>query len=192
MGTPKEWKRLRTGDATDYTILRIREDLVSDPRTGAGRPRVIIEAPDWVNIIPVTIDEQVVLVRQFRFGIWSPALEIPGGMVDPGEDPLSAAVRELEEETGYTVERLEPLARFYPSPGFCTELLHVFLGLGLRVCTVAADEEEDLELVRLPLRKALELVRRGEIIDAKTVVGLLAYRDLTEYRSVARPSVGPA
>ncbi|HYX90105.1 MAG TPA: NUDIX hydrolase, partial [Myxococcaceae bacterium] len=101
MGTPKEWKRLRTGDATDYTILRIREDLVSDPRTGAGRPRVIIEAPDWVNIIPVTIDEQVVLVRQFRFGIWSPALEIPGGMVDPGEDPLSAAVRELEEETGY-------------------------------------------------------------------------------------------
>ena len=169
--------------------LRLRDFRGADGQT---RRREIVEHAPGAAVLAVDEHGHVLLVRQYRAAVDAWLLELPAGIVDPGEEPVACARRELEEETGYTVERLEPLARFYPSPGFCTELLHVFLGLGLRVCTVAADEEEDLELVRLPLRKALELVRRGEIIDAKTVVGLLAYRDLTEYRSVARPSVGPA
>ncbi|HXN40209.1 MAG TPA: NUDIX hydrolase, partial [Myxococcaceae bacterium] len=98
---PPPWKRLRSGPALDFKVLKIREDLVADPRDGSEHARVVIESPEWVNIIPITPEGKVVLIRQFRSGIWSDTLEIPGGMVESGEEPIDAAKRELEEETGY-------------------------------------------------------------------------------------------
>jgi 8-oxo-dGTP pyrophosphatase MutT (NUDIX family) len=178
MGTPKEWNRLRTGAATDYTILRIREDTVADPRTGAGRPRVIIEAPDWVNIIPVTIDNQVVLIRQFRFGIWSTALEIPGGMVDPGEDPMTAALRELEEETGYVPRgRVIHLGKVHPNPAIMTNVCHSFLALGCeRTGKVNPDVDEDIQVSLEPRARIPELLRTGAITHALVACAFLLER----------------
>lgn len=164
MGTPKDWKRLRQGQVRDYTILKIREDLVGDPRTGAERPRVIVEAPEWVNIIPITLGDEVVLIRQFRFGAWSQTLEIPGGMVDPGEDPKAAAVRELEEETGYVPGRVIALGGVHPNPAFMTNRCHSFLALGCdQTGTVATDADEDIQLALEPRGKVPELIRSGAI-----------------------------
>jgi ADP-ribose pyrophosphatase len=189
MSTPREWKRLRTGAATDYTILRIREDTVEDPRTAAQRPRVIIEAPDWVNIIPVTIDDQVVLVRQFRFGIWSSALEIPGGIVEPGEDPMSAAVRELEEETGYLPGgRVIPLGKVHPNPAIQTNACHSFLALGCeRTGRMDPEADEDIQVTLEPRARIPELLREGEITHALVVCAFLLERLFWERETSYEP-----
>jgi ADP-ribose pyrophosphatase len=189
MSIPREWKRLRTGAATDYTILRIREDTVEDPRTAAQRPRVIIEAPDWVNIIPVTIDDQVVLVRQFRFGIWSSALEIPGGIVEPGEDPMSAAVRELEEETGYLPGgRVIPLGNVHPNPAIQTNACHSFLALGCeRTGKMDPEADEDIQVTLEPRARIPELLRTGEITHALVVCAFLLERLFWELETSYEP-----
>jgi ADP-ribose pyrophosphatase len=150
--------------------LRLRELPGPD---GSVRLREIVEHAPAAAVIAVDDHDQILLVRQFRPAVDQTLLELPAGILDPGEDPLTCARRELEEETGYTAERLEPLLQFYPSPGFCTELLHIFVAHGLRECSAALDEDEELELVRLPLAEALQLVRAGQITDSKTVVGLL-------------------
>src|SRR5919202_1349072 len=101
--------------------------------------------------------------------------DLRAGFAARGEDARRCPRRELEEETGYTADRFDLLISFYPSPGFCTELLYVYAAEGLRECTGQPDEDEELELVRMPLTQAMQLLRRGEITDSKTVVGLLAF-----------------
>jgi ADP-ribose pyrophosphatase len=189
MSAPKEWKRLRSGAVTDYTILKIREDTVGDPRTGAERPRVIIEAPDWVNIIPVTIDNQVVLIRQFRFGIWSTALEIPGGMVDPGEDPMTAAVRELEEETGYVPRgRVIHLGKVHPNPAIMTNVCHSFLALGCEATgKMNPEADEEIQLSLEPRAKIPELLRTGAISHALVVCAFLLERMFWDRQTTYEP-----
>jgi ADP-ribose pyrophosphatase len=189
MSAPREWKRLRTGAVTNYTILKIREDTVGDPRTGAERPRVIIEAPDWVNIIPVTIDDQVVLIRQFRFGIWSTTLEIPGGMVDPGEDPMTAAVRELEEETGYVPRgRVIPLGKVHPNPAIMTNVCHSFLALGCEATgTMNPEADEEIQLSLEQRAKIPELLRTGAISHALVVCAFLLERTFWDRQTTYEP-----
>ena len=145
---------------------------------GVVRVREVVEHAPAAAVVAVDEEGEILLVRQLRPAVDEVLLELPAGIVDPGEDPLTCARRELEEETGYTAERLEPLIRFYPSPGFCTELLHVFVAQGLRECRGQPDEDEDLELVRMPLAEAMDLVRGGQVTDSKTVVGLLAFLSL--------------
>jgi ADP-ribose pyrophosphatase len=139
----------------------------------------IVEHAGGAAVVAVHTDGSVLLVRQHRPAVGKSLLELPAGLVDPGEQPIDCARRELEEETGYTAQRLEPLVSFYSSPGFSTELLHVFVARGLRECLPKLDEEEDIEVVRLPLERAIEQVTSGEISDAKTVTGLLAYRAIS-------------
>jgi nudix-type nucleoside diphosphatase (YffH/AdpP family) len=144
---------------------------------GAGRvaQREIVEHAPGAAIVALDDDGQVLLVRQHRPAVAAFVLELPAGLVDPGETPLECARRELAEETGYAAEHLQALAQFYTSPGFCTEVLHVFAARGLRPVEVARDEEEEIELVRLPLNAAIERVLHGEMSDAKTITGLLAF-----------------
>ena len=125
----------------------------------------------------VAIDEHghVLLVRQQRPAVGSSPLELPAGLIDPGEQPIDTARRELEEETGYLAQRIEPLVRFYTSPGFTDELIHIFAATELVRTAVRHDDEEEITLVQMPLAEALELVMNGELSDAKTVAGLLAY-----------------
>lgn len=177
MGTPREWKRLRSGKPIDFGILRIREDAVADPRTGAERARAIIEAPDWVHIIPITLTEEVVLIRQFRFGIWSNSLEIPGGMVDAGEDPKSAAIRELEEETGYVPGRVIALGAVHPNPAIMTNTCHTFLALGCdRTGQIDPDADEDIQLVLEPRQRIPELIHTRAITHSLVVCAFLLER----------------
>jgi ADP-ribose pyrophosphatase len=115
----------------------------------------------------------VLLVSQFRKPAGSDLLEIPAGSVDPGEDPESAARRELQEETGFLPGKLEHLATFFTAPGFSTEVMYLYLASELTPARLPADEDESIVLIRIPIGEIPELVRSGGVTDGKTLVGLL-------------------
>ena len=117
--TLKAWQRLRSQIVYSCRIFSLREDHKRSPRTGRGHDFYVLEAGDWVNIIPLTADEQVVLIRQYRHGVEAMTLEIPGGMVDAEDpSPLHAARREMQEETGYDSAEVSPWVRFIPTRPF--------------------------------------------------------------------------
>lgn len=118
-------------------------------------------------------DRTVVLVRQYRHPARSSVLELPAGKLEAGESPEVCARRELEEEVGVIAGRFEPLSNFYTTPGFCSERLWVFLATELRETAHRHEEDELIEIVRLPLARALSMITNGEIEDAKTIIGLL-------------------
>lgn len=167
----RPWPRLRRGLEHDYQILKVREDMVADPRTGQEHPRVLIDCPDWVNVIGVTRDEQLILIRQYRFGVSRVTLEIPGGVVDPGEAPEHAAARELEEETGYVAERLVALGAVEANPALQPNRCHSFLALG---CEKRHDGHQDVGediTVELHPRASLpQLILDGTITHSLVVV----------------------
>lgn len=150
--------------------------LVLEDLSVAGRriQRETILHPGAAVIVPVLDDGRVVFVRQYRRAVDQWLLELPAGTLDPGEPPRACAARELEEETGWRAKRLTKLARFYAAPGVTSEELTVYLARGLRQCTASPEPDESLRPVILPLRRALALVHRGVIRDAKTIIGLLA------------------
>lgn len=170
---PRPWKRLRTVRSEDYQILQVREDIFADPRTGEEHPRVIIDADEWANVVAITPDDKVVLLRQWRFGSQAEGLEIPGGVVDKGETPQQAAVRELEEETGYRPETIEPVGWLWSNPAHFTNRQHTFLARGCeRAHEGTPDASEDLVVELVPRADIPGLIRRGEIRHALHVASL--------------------
>jgi ADP-ribose pyrophosphatase len=155
-------------------VVTLRLKYLPQP-DGSTRLREVVEHAPGAAMVAVDRDGNVLLVRQHRPAVDADLLELPAGLVDDGESPMECARRELAEETGFAAARVEPLVSFYSSPGFSTELLHVFVAEDLEPASVERDEEEELELVRLPLQEAIARVLEGEISDAKTVTGLLAY-----------------
>ena len=155
-------------------VVTLRLKYLPQP-DGRRHLREIVEHAPGAAVVAVDHAGQVLLVRQLRPAVDAALLELPAGLVDPGEAPIDCARRELTEETGHAATTLEPLISFYTSPGFSTELIHIFVATDLREASVAHDEEEAIELVRLPLEQAIRQVTQGEISDAKTVAGLLAY-----------------
>jgi ADP-ribose diphosphatase len=142
---------------------------------GRRHVREIVEHRPGAAVVAVDHNRDVLLVRQPRPAVGARVLELPAGLIDPGEEPIATAARELREETGFVAHDLRPLVAFYTSPGFTDELVHVFLATNLTQDVTQHDEEEDIELVRMPLQDAIERVMHGEISDAKTLTGLLAY-----------------
>jgi ADP-ribose pyrophosphatase len=160
--------------------LEFRVDTVERP-DGSLRRREVAGHPGAVAIVALDADERVLLVRQFRSATGHALLEIPAGTLERDgdgstEDPLGAARRELEEETGHRAATWTALSRFYTAPGFTDELMHLFLATGIEAAgddALAADDDESIEVVRLPLAAAVAAVDRGEIADAKSIVGIL-------------------
>jgi 8-oxo-dGTP pyrophosphatase MutT (NUDIX family) len=170
---PSRWKRVKSGKKADYTVLQIREDIVRDPRNGEEHPRVVITCPDWVQVIPLTREGKVVMVRQYRVAIGAPTLEMPGGIVDRGEAPKTAAKRELDEETGYRPERILSLGSVHPNPALQVNRCHAFVALNCeKVHNGAPEAAEDLETVLVDPSALPGLVREGRISHALTVTGL--------------------
>lgn len=147
---------------------------------GTEFERDLVHHPGAVSVVPVTDDHRVVLVRQFRAAVGAELLEIPAGKRDvPGEPPQATAHRELAEEVGLVAGRLEPLARFYNSAGFCDELSHVFLGLDLRPVDRSAQgiEEDHMTIEHVALAEVPAMIADGRLCDAKTIIGLTLARE---------------
>lgn len=140
---------------------------------GSKARREVVEHPGGVTILPVDEDGNCYMVRQFRYPAGHMMLESPAGKLEYGEDHRECAVRELSEETGFTAEELIYLGGFYTSPGFSSELLHIYLALGLHAGESHLDEGEFLNVEKLPLRQLVDMVMANEIEDAKTIIAVL-------------------
>ena len=153
-------------------LLDVRRDRIR-LANGSESIREVVRHPGGVTVLPVFDDGTVLLVRQFRYPIGEALLEAPAGKLEPGEEPEAAALRELSEETGLIPGSLTPMGAILPSPGFCDEKLSLFLARDLRQADAHPDEDELLELVRMPLSELLDQIMDGSQYDAKTVAAAL-------------------
>jgi ADP-ribose pyrophosphatase len=165
-------KRLQSEYAFKGRILNLRVDTVELPN-GQTSTREVVEYTGAVAVVALDGQGNVILVRQFRYPVGRELVEIPAGKIDPDEDPLECAKRELAEETGYRAREWTNLLRFFSTPGFTSEYMHLFLAQGLETGDQAPDEDEFVEVTKVPLSEAVGMVERGEICDAKSIVGLL-------------------
>ena len=156
------------GRSVDFCVDEIRLP------NGKTAFREYLDHPGAVGVVPFLDRETVVLVRQYRYPVAEITLELPAGKLDPGENALACVRRELHEETGFTARRIRPLIKYWPTPAFANEVLHLFVADGLIPGRHHPDADEFLEVVRMPFKRALGLVRSGKIKDSKTVIGLLA------------------
>ena len=157
----------------DGKVFDVDRDRVRMPN-GREVTLDIVRHPRSVVLLPVPEPGHIVLIRQYRYPVSRWLWELPAGSVDPGEDPEAAARRECHEEIGQVPDTIVRLAAFYPTPGYCDEEMYFFRlsGLSTPADAAALDEDEDIEPRTFTLRDAREMVRRGEIVDMKTVVGL--------------------
>ena len=153
-------------------ILDVRVDTVTLPNGREGT-REIVRHPGGVGILALDGENQVLVVEQFRYAYNKPLLEIPAGKLERGEDPREAGIRELREETGAAVGRFEPLGCVYPSPGYCDEIIHLYLARDLIFGETDPDEDEFLNMQRVPFGQMVERILSGEVSDSKTVAAVL-------------------
>ncbi len=154
--------------------VKLRVDTVEMPN-GRKTTREIVEHSDCVVIVAIDVGDNVLLVNQFRQAVGKALLEIPAGGIEPGEDPATAVRRELREETGYLPRKVERFGGFYSTPGYCTEYLYLYLATDLTPNPLSAEDTESISLVRVPLAQIPDLITSGDICDAKSIAGLLAF-----------------
>jgi ADP-ribose pyrophosphatase len=179
--------RIDGGRVWQHRFLDAHVDRVRFPDGSEGE-QVLIHHPGASAVVPFLSEEagkdpQLLLIRQYRYAIGGDLWEIPAGRLEPGENPLDCARRELLEETGCTCERLEPLTFLWTTPGFTNEKIHLFKASGLTTGKTAHEADEFMEVVPLPMTRVLRMIRDGEITDAKTMVGVLFAAGFTGVRS---------
>ena len=160
-------------------IVNVRGD-VAEIHGGKHVSREVVEHPGGVCVVPMERDGSFWCVRQFRYPFMKELLEFPAGKLEPGEDPLPCAIRELAEETGLSASRIDYLGPMYPSPGYLSEILHIYLARDLIQGEANLDENEFLSVERVPGDRLLTMVMQNEIRDAKTVVGFFKAKQYLE------------
>ena len=176
----KPWTIISSYVDKSYRVFNLRRDRARSPRTNQTHDFYVLESPSWVNIIPLTPRKEVVLIRQYRFGIHDMTMEIPGGLMEPSDSPEEAARRELREETGYREETLIPFGAVHPNPAIQNNLCYTFLATDVfPVGQLVQDEREDIEVVLQPLSEIPRLIREGAISHALVIAAF--YRYYMEY-----------
>ncbi|MBA3870226.1 MAG: NUDIX hydrolase [Anaerolineae bacterium] len=165
-------KRIYSGRIVTLDLCEVE---LSD---GQHQMREIIRYPGAVALVALDDQNRILLVRQFRSASAQIMSEIPAGVLNAGEEPMTAAVRELQEETGYKPGKIESLGGFYTAPGYTTEYIHLFVASQLIESRLPADIDEFIELDYVVFSDALTMIERGEIEDAKTIIALLMYARL--------------
>ncbi len=160
-------------------ILTVCSDKV-ELENGTEAYRDVIRHSGGVCVVPLTDNNEVLMVRQFRYPFAKVLLELPAGKLNEGEDHYACGLRELEEETGCTCTEYKYLGCLYPTPAYCSEITHMYYAAGLKRGTQHLDDDEFLEVEKIPLDKAVEMVMNNEISDAKTQLALLKVKMLLD------------
>ncbi|HEU6449617.1 MAG TPA: NUDIX hydrolase [Verrucomicrobiae bacterium] len=170
----KPWKKISSRLLGDYRIFKLRSDVCVSPRTGKEHDFFILDSVDWVNIIAITPDQQLVMVEQYRHGSNTVELEIPGGMMDPDEtDPVATAIRELREETGYEGENARVLGKIHSNPAILGNITYTVLIENCRLKhEIEWDHGEDLLTRLVPVSEIPKLVADEKIGHSLVVVAL--------------------
>ncbi len=177
---PEKWKLQKSTSLNDYRIFSTRRKSSVSPKDGTTYDFYVMDAPDWVNIIPVTPAGEIVLIKQFRHGTEEITLEIPGGMIDPGEIPAECARRELLEETGFTSTRWEQIGRVRPNPAFMSNSCYTFLASDCeRTSEPSFDTTEDIETLLVAPQEIKRHIREGTI-DHCIVIAAFGFYFLRE------------
>ncbi len=177
---PLPWTVHSSERGPDLLVARARFDVVENPRTGKRLRRLVLEAPSWCNVVALTPERRLVVVRQFRFGSGTVTTEIPGGVVDEGEEPEETARRELREETGYTAERWSYLGAVEPNPAFQTNVCHHYLAEhARRTHDLELDQGEDIAVDTLDLGEVRARIASGKIRHSLVICALARVLDLS-------------
>ena len=165
-------KTLTSETKFEGRIIKVLRDTV-ELENGKTSAREVVCHNGGVCVAALTEQNEVLLVRQFRYPYKEVLLELPAGKIELGEDPRECGIRELQEECGCTADRFEKLAQLYPTPAYCTEVIHIYRASGLHESVQKLDDGEFLDVLRIPFAQAVQMVMDGEISDAKTQIGIL-------------------
>lgn len=174
-------KKINSKQIFDGKIVKLFVDEV-ELQNGRHATREVVRHPGAVCVVPVTNEGEVVMVRQFRYPFSEVLLEVPAGKLEYGEDPLEAVKRELSEESGAEAEHIEYIGSLYTTVAIFDEKIHMYLATGLTFKKAHPDEDEFLEVEKIPLKTLIDMVMRGEIPDSKTQVALLKAEKILSYR----------
>ena len=173
---PSRWEKLSQTTQANTAVFDLRSARYRHPVRGTERDFVVVHAPDWVNVVALTPDHRLVLVKQFRFGVDTFSLEIPGGVMEAGEDPVAAGLRELREETGFTGKGPRLLGSVHPNPAIQSNRCHfVFVEEAVRTEALEWDENEEIEVAAVPVDEVLALARQGAITHGLVLNALLFF-----------------
>lgn len=165
-------KTLTTETVYKGGIITVVKDAVELPN-GNTADREVVKHSGGVCVVPLADNDTVILVKQYRHPFKQAILELPAGKLEHGESPLECGKRELLEEAGCTAERFEYMGKLYPTPAYCTEVIHMYLARGLCEGDNNLDKDEFLETVKLPFDKVIDMIFQNEICDAKTQLAML-------------------
>lgn len=167
------FKVIKSNIVFEGKVFSVKVDDIQYNGSGNLATRQVAVHPGGAVIVPVLNNGKIIFVKQYRYPHNEVILELPAGKLDKGEEPLHCAIRELKEETGYTSNNIIKLGKIYTTPGFCNEVLHIFLAKDLTEGNHEREEgEEGMELIELSIEEAEEKIRNGEIVDAKTICGI--------------------
>jgi 8-oxo-dGTP pyrophosphatase MutT (NUDIX family) len=187
---PKKWKIISTTRDKSYRVFNLRTDRAVSPRTGKAHDFFILESSSWVNVIPLTPQKEVVLIRQYRHGTREVTLEIPGGLVEDGDTPVEAAERELFEETGWLPMEMIPLGSVHPNPAIQNNRCFTFLAKDVFLAgEQRLDEKEDIEVLCRPITAVPRLIKEGDITHSLVLAAF--YRFFMEYWPTEESRVAP-
>lgn len=176
-GPPLRWQKLREEPHSTTRIFDVVKAFFRHPKREKEQDFFVINPPDWVNVVALTSDGHLVLVRQFRYGINEFSLEVPGGVMDPGEDPVTAGLRELREETGYVGTRARVLGAVHPNPAMQSNRCHLVLVEDVRrEADLEWDPDEEFEILTKPVDEVFALAAAGGITHAMVLNALLLFQ----------------
>lgn len=185
---PSRWERRGHTLQAKTVVFELQSVNYRHPVRGTEKDFVVVRSPDWVNVIALTAQGEIVLVRQFRFGIDGFSLEIPGGVMEAGEEPLAAGLRELREETGFTGARARLLGSTHPNPAIQSNRCHfVLVEDAVRSEALEWDPDEEMEITTMPAADVLALARAGGISHALVLNALMLFEP--HWRTRSGPAV---